>query len=80
MFLAKYATIDKNIIIVGDLNIHLDIPTGRDSTKFSSTLEYATKQFVYCLLKTIILCLENRAIQTHFFLYTNYYQAKYSTN
>ena len=39
MFLAKYATIDKNIIIVDDLNIHIDIPTDRDSTKFSSTLE-----------------------------------------
>ena len=38
-FLAKYATIDKHNIIVGDLNIHIDIPTDRDSTRFSSTLE-----------------------------------------
>ena len=29
----------KNIIIVGDMNIHNDITTDRDSTKSSSTLE-----------------------------------------
>ena len=27
-FLAKYETIDKNIIITGDLNFHLDIRSG----------------------------------------------------
>jgi len=29
MFLTKYAPIDKNIFIVCDLNIHIDIPTDR---------------------------------------------------
>ena len=38
-FLAKYATIDKNIIITGDLNFHLDIPSDRDTIKFNSVLQ-----------------------------------------
>ena len=38
-FLSKYATHDKDIIIVGDLNFHLDIPTDRDASKFTSLLE-----------------------------------------
>ena len=38
-FLAKYATIDKNIIITGDLNFHLDILSDRDTIQFNSVLQ-----------------------------------------
>ena len=39
VFLSRYTTIDKNILIVGDLNFHLDDPTNRDSARFASVLE-----------------------------------------
>lgn len=38
-FLAKFAVTDKNIIITGDLNFHLDIPTQSDTIKFTSILQ-----------------------------------------
>ncbi|XP_052256472.1 uncharacterized protein LOC127861832 [Dreissena polymorpha] len=38
-FLSKYVTIDKNIIIVGDLNFHLDVPSNRETIKFLSILD-----------------------------------------
>ena len=38
LFLSKYATTDKSIVIVGDL-CHLDIPTDRDTSKFNSCLD-----------------------------------------
>ena len=38
--LAKYAKIDKNIIITDDLNFHLDIPSDRDTIKFNSVLQF----------------------------------------
>jgi hypothetical protein len=34
-----FATTDKPIVIVGDLNFHLDIPTDRDTSKFNRCLE-----------------------------------------
>ena len=39
LFLARYATVDNNIIIVGAVSIHLDIPADRDTLKFTSVLE-----------------------------------------
>ena len=38
-FLAKYATVDKNLIIVGDLNFHLDSKSDRDAARFTSVLQ-----------------------------------------
>jgi hypothetical protein len=39
IFLAKYATVDKNTIILGDLNFHLDLPDNRETKKFNSCLD-----------------------------------------
>ena len=38
-FLTKYAATENNIIIVGDVNFHLDNPSNQDSAKFASVLE-----------------------------------------
>ena len=38
-FLRQYATTDQDIIIVGDLNFPLDIPTNRDTITFTSIIE-----------------------------------------
>ena len=38
-FLAKFATVQNNIIITGDLNFHLDCPTDRDTIKFNSVMK-----------------------------------------
>ena len=38
-FLAKYTVTDKNIIITGDLNFHLDNVTNHDTVKFTSVLQ-----------------------------------------
>jgi flagellar biosynthesis chaperone FliJ len=38
-FLAKYATISKDIVIVGDLNFHLDDEGNHDSQRFMSSLQ-----------------------------------------
>jgi exonuclease III len=35
-FLAQLASVDKNIIIVGDLNVHLDYRSSADTAKFTS--------------------------------------------
>jgi len=37
-FLSKYATTDKNIILTGDLNFHLDDPSDKDTLKFNNIL------------------------------------------
>ncbi|XP_060563505.1 uncharacterized protein LOC132722906, partial [Ruditapes philippinarum] len=39
LFLTKYATVDNSAIIVGDLNLHLDIPDNNDTRKFTSNLD-----------------------------------------
>lgn len=39
-FLSKYVTIDKNIILVGDLNFHLDVPSNRESLRLSNFLAF----------------------------------------
>ena len=47
LFLSKYVTIDKIVLIVGDLNFHLDKLTDRDTVKFTSCLEtFGLKQLV----------------------------------
>ena len=47
LFLSKFATSDKPIIIVGDLNFHLDKPLDRDTMNFTSCLEtFGLKQHV----------------------------------
>lgn len=38
-FLSKYATNDKNIIITGDLNFHLDILSNHETIRFNSVLK-----------------------------------------
>ncbi|XP_062569146.1 uncharacterized protein LOC134231229 [Saccostrea cucullata] len=38
-FLSEYTVTDKEIIIVGDLNVHFDVPTDRDTITFNSILE-----------------------------------------
>ncbi|XP_052791708.1 uncharacterized protein LOC128225851 [Mya arenaria] len=38
-FLSKFATIDNNVIITGDLNFHLDNLSDRDTIKFNSVLQ-----------------------------------------
>ena len=47
LFLSNYATIDKPVVIVGNLNFHLDKPSDRDSLKFITCLEtFGLKQHV----------------------------------
>ena len=38
-FLTRYATTHKDIIIVGDMNFHLDVADDRDAQRFTSVLE-----------------------------------------
>ena len=38
-FLERHATLDKETIIVGDINFHLDSPSNRDALKFVSLLQ-----------------------------------------
>ena len=39
MFLERHATLDKETIILGDLNFHLDNPSNRDTSKFHGLLQ-----------------------------------------
>ena len=38
-FLSKFTTLDKQVIIVGDLNFHFDTPSERHTSNVLSTLE-----------------------------------------
>ena len=38
-FLAGYATHDKEILIVGDLNFHVDVVSDRDAQRFMDTIK-----------------------------------------
>lgn len=48
IFLSRYATADNSTLIVGDLNLHLDIPENNDSRRFTSNLDtYGMCQHVH---------------------------------
>jgi hypothetical protein len=39
LFLTKYVTVDNPTLIVGDLNLHLDLPDNNETRKFTSNLD-----------------------------------------
>ena len=44
VFLERHATLDKETIIVGDLNFHLDNPKNHDASKFHGLLQFCGMQ------------------------------------
>jgi hypothetical protein len=47
-FLANYATISKDIVIVGDMNFHLDVVDNRDAQRFTGILDACGLQQHVC--------------------------------